>query len=373
MTSRNGEQSSSLRKNENTLHMLKFLQTQVDVSIRMESCDATCKDDTVKLLSTIGVPIGGCMLLSILLSDMTFFAHTNEMYEAPFYPKVKAFRVLEHTMDIEKLDFFVAFSSCIIFGNAGQTNYSRQVFCCVGSITSPNTNAFGSANTVLGELTGRYCNAFSFVVPTIRDSTVALEYSEFRLASLLPWAMTSETLCNYLEDAILKLTDGPIGHYIPDFDWNIVCDCLGPSSLYGHLRRKDDVQTKEHLERAPTSLKDIVLAHIDINAEDLSPDVPLTSYGLDSLSATHLSFEIRPLIPISGLQLLADMTLNDLEVKLLDSSNQRTDLPSRNGRDFDWSQLNRSGETVVRLRDLDENPLILIHGASGNVVAFKPL
>nr|WGJ61595.1 SHPKS2 polyketide synthase 2 [Sanghuangporus sanghuang] len=365
--------SSSLRKNENTLRMLKFLQTQVDVSIRMESCDATCKDDTVKLLSTIGVPIGSCMLLSVLLSDMTFFAHTNETYEAPFYPKVKAFRVLEHAMDIEKLDFFVAFSSCIIFGNAGQTNYSRQVFCCVGSITSPNTNAFGSANTVLGELTGRYRNAFSFVVPAIHDSTVALEYSEFRLASLLPWAMTSETLCNYLEDAILKLTDGPIGHYIPDFDWNVVCDCLGPSSLYGHLRRKDDVQTKEHLERAPTSLKDIVLAHIDINAEDLSPDVPLTSYGLDSLSATRLSFEIRSLIPISGLQLLADMTLNDLEVKLLDSSNQRTDLPSRNGRDFDWSQLNRSGETVVRLRDLDENPLILIHGTSGNVVAFKPL
>ena len=45
-------------------------------------------------------------------------------------------------------------------------------------------------------------------------------------------------------------------------------------------------------------------------------DVPLTTYGLDSLTAAALSFELRPLLAISQVQLLADLTIKDLQDRL---------------------------------------------------------
>ena len=51
--------------------------------------------------------------------------------------------------------------------------------------------------------------------------------------------------------------------------------------------------------------------------------MPLTSYGLDSLSAAALSHALEPYVTISQLQLLADVTLADLE-ELQDGSSKVT-------------------------------------------------
>lgn len=71
------------------------------------------------------------------------------------------------------------------------------------------------------------------------------------------------------------------------------------------------------------SLGDVVCDVLDIDHQDLSPDVPLTSYGLDSLSAAALSHALEPYVTVSQLQLLADVTLADLE-KLRDGSSKAT-------------------------------------------------
>ena len=53
--------------------------------------------------------------------------------------------------------------------------------------------------------------------------------------------------------------------------------------------------------------------------EDASPDVSLTSYGLDSLSTASLSFALRPIVAISQLQLLADLTVKDLLARVVEA------------------------------------------------------
>ena len=61
------------------------------------------------------------------------------------------------------------------------------------------------------------------------------------------------------------------------------------------------------------TLKDVVCSVLDIDPAEFSNNVPLTSYGLDSLSAASLSHALEPGLKISQLRLLADLTLIDLE------------------------------------------------------------
>jgi len=69
-------------------------------------------------------------------------------------------------------------------------------------------------------------------------------------------------------------------------------------------------------------LEMMVRTALNIPAEDFSPNVPFTAYGLDSLIAVRLSATIRSHtgLKVTQLQLLADMTLEDLERRLDDMS-----------------------------------------------------
>lgn len=66
------------------------------------------------------------MIMTAVLIDRTFLMQTHETFEAPFAAKTGAFETLEKVVDIDSLDFVLAFSSVAgMIGNAGQTNYSR--------------------------------------------------------------------------------------------------------------------------------------------------------------------------------------------------------------------------------------------------------
>ncbi len=97
------------------------------MELRLESCDASSVSDVQRLLSSLPGRIGGCILLSAALADGAYMKHTQDTYNHAFPPKTEAFRTLEQTLQISKLDFLVTLSSVIIFGNAGQTNYSRSI------------------------------------------------------------------------------------------------------------------------------------------------------------------------------------------------------------------------------------------------------
>ncbi|KAI0068531.1 hypothetical protein BV25DRAFT_1817381 [Artomyces pyxidatus] len=298
LTSRSGREGISARGDHSSRQLLDYMETLHDVSIRTEAVDATSAEQMANLLIRLDKPLGGCLILTGTLIDRTFAAQTRETFDAAHSSKVRVLQTLEKVMSIQSLDFLVSFSSVSgMFGNAGQTNYA-------------------SANTALTGMTSHYSNAFTLVCPAINDVGLVLGATldstlSGRLKHLISWGSTSRELCDFLGDGIRMLRKSPISIYIPDFNWDLVRTHMGDSSMYAHLTH-EDVPTGD----VPTqSLSKIISQVLDIAEEDLSQDVPLTSYGLDSLSAAALSYALRPFLAISQLQLLADVSLRQLQAR----------------------------------------------------------
>ncbi|KAG2340881.1 hypothetical protein BDR05DRAFT_977232 [Suillus weaverae] len=161
-------------------------------------------------------------------------------------------------------------------------------------------------------------NAFSVVTPMVTDSFVATSGAT-KFKNLTDWGMSSHRILKFIEEGIQKLADGPFWFYIPDFNWEAVCVNLGNSPMYSHLLPERTIaEDGASTSKDSVLIGDILCATLDIAREYLSPDVPLTVYGLDSLSAARLSFALKPLFSISHTQLLANVTLRSLEARLED-------------------------------------------------------
>lgn len=117
-----------------------------------------------------------------------------------------------------------------------------------------------------------------------------------------------------IEDCILRLRDGPIELYVPDFNWASIARQLGAAPLFQHLLDDGDASIAE--DAAGESLEMRIMSVLDIAIEDFSSDVPLTSYGLDSLSAARLAHALRPILPVTQMQLLAGVSCRDLQRRL---------------------------------------------------------
>jgi aryl carrier-like protein len=125
---------------------------------------------------------------------------------------------------------------------------------------------------------------------------------------------TSPELCLFIRDGLKKLESGPVGLYVPDVNFDAIEKHMGKSPVYAHLVTADASNGDDKSDQlSPTS---VILKVLDLAAEDFSPEVPLTTYGLDSLSAARLSFQLRSLVQVTQMQLLAHMTLNDIMAKI---------------------------------------------------------
>ncbi|KAF8503015.1 ketoacyl-synt-domain-containing protein [Hysterangium stoloniferum] len=307
LTSRRGRES--LRRTNQTagLRTVQYLERRPDLSLSLEAVDATDYEATAALIKSLQKPIGGCFLMSLVLSDKSFANQTEDDFEKVFDAKTTAFQNLSHALDINTLDFFVSFSSvAALFGSAGQSNYT-------------------SASSALEGMTNGYRNAFSLVVPGITDSGWLVRDQRggenSRSSHLLEWGMSTRELCDCIADGIRKLQTGSFHHYVPNLNWNLVRQDMGALPSFQHLcvAERTEAATLEDGEE-DSNLEELVRTALNIPAEDFSPHVPFTAYGLDSLVAVRLSAAIRANtgLKVSQLQLLADMTLEDLERRLED-------------------------------------------------------
>ncbi|TBU55410.1 polyketide synthase [Dichomitus squalens] len=305
LTSRSGPSTLDRAGDWVSQRVLRHLRELSDLTLQTPAVDATSVKDMAALLRRMPAPLGGCMLMAALLNDRSFSSHTQETFDIVFPPKVDAFKVLERVVDLNSLDFFITYSSISgVFGNAGQTNYA-------------------AANSALAGMTRKYKNAFSIVSPAITDSRLVSTTDgsyQSRLRHVIAWGMSARELCDHIGDGIQKLRDGPVWQYVPSFDWRAVQDNMGSSPMYDHLVPDDGGESAPQDGDGKPSLTQIVCGILDMKEEDVSPDVPLTSYGLDSLSAASLSFALRPIVAVSQLQLLADLTVRDLLLRIDDAA-----------------------------------------------------
>lgn len=236
----------------------------------------------------------------------------------------------------------------------------------------------------------KYKNAFSLIAPAISDSKVFLE-DDGRYKAWGPSSMTSRgaclpscsdhhmlipalELCSCIADGLMKLKAGGLWLYTPDLKWPELEPILASSPLYDHLISRDEetAATESSNEVDISQLRKTAIDFLDVKSENFSDETPLTAYGLDSLVAGKLVIAFKPFVQISQLELLADLTLNDIygrirrevaSVPLLDHVNVRSGSES----------LIQPRETIVKLVEGEETPFILIHGSGGSVLPFLHL
>ena len=168
-------------------------------------------------------------------------------------------------------------------------------------------------------------------------------------------------------------------------DFAVLEESLGVSSLYRHLISKSNQDSQDvDGDDLQATLKALVLQYLDVSADEFSFEVPLTAYGLDSLSAGRLSFALRPWIAISQMQLLGDLSLSDLEARVQKTmaSNSSSE-PSQKGMTVDVTSTAADIDKIVKKFSLGldtntkrfsgkfiPNSVVLITGTTGGLGSY---
>jgi hypothetical protein len=112
-----------------TLAKIAYLQSQAGLHLQLSKCDATDVGQMKALLNASPVPLAGCFLMTLVLSDAPFLNQTDDTFGPVYASKLRVFKVLSTLIEIKSLDFLVTLSSISgLVGIPGQTNYARFLF-----------------------------------------------------------------------------------------------------------------------------------------------------------------------------------------------------------------------------------------------------
>ncbi|KAK7044311.1 polyketide synthase [Favolaschia claudopus] len=335
LTSRSGILRLSGPKNRYLRNAVECLQALPGLELRLEACDASSVEALTHLISSFDCPVAGCILAALVLSDKLFMKQDADSFSIPFKPKTAAYLALEQVVALDKLDFLVAISSLASFGVA--------VLQCM-----------------------------ALVSPAISDSAVGFDVFTSSNSHTEVWqasALSSYEICLCLEDGLLRMQHGEqISVYIPDLNWDsLEIMSSAPIPLFSHLVKLNSTHHSAEVEDLYELLQKLTLKFIDVSQDDFAHNVPLTSYGLDSLSAAKLSTALRPYVAVTQIQLLGDLSLNDLVSKM--QQTKQTSVveeaaPVSAEQPFAWDAFNQLGQTLLKLIIGSGTPLIMIHGGA---------
>ncbi|KAJ7638204.1 putative polyketide synthase [Roridomyces roridus] len=297
VTSRSGRGTLAQDKNLIARRIFRYLEDLEYLDIDLQAVDGSSADSMRALFGSITRPLGGCLILSGILRDGLFPTLGDDEFTSVAASKTGVLKTLQHTIDVSRLEFLIAFSSVTsIVGTGGQTNYC-------------------AANGALEEQVAVLPNGFSFICPGILDSAFMLAEGSngSRLKHLLDWSISTDEMMLWVDDSIRKYQNGGrFQRYMPRLDWETLDRTHGMPRLGTHLvhayTETNAVETEPVGVRAGRIIQNV----LNISKDDFDDDVPLTSYGVDSLSAGRLSFALRSIVEVTQLQLLADNSLNDI-------------------------------------------------------------
>ncbi|KAF9237185.1 polyketide synthase [Melanogaster broomeanus] len=346
LTSRSGESAFAPHKLEREKKLLRYLRSIEGVTIDLRAVDVLDGEKTKDLFSNLEHPV------------------------AVYDVKIKGVEVLLEAVNPRSLDFLVLTSSmATIFGSPGQTNYA-------------------AAQTYMEALVTDLPNTVAVTVPPITDGGIfvrSLPPGKSRNAALDKYknlGMTGYRVAQHCVDAIWTLnSDAYSSVYIPPTDWKEVMNLGIPDYHLSSLRH---LLAKENIESSSTgkewSIRAALAAVLALDQNEIMDNVPLSSYGLDSLTSVRLSGILKTDfgMNVTQLQLLGNamtvLRLMDLQEQHLLAASSAT-LETASG---DTQVLGIDGvhevdldQTVVRLNNVtDGRPLFLIHGAGGGVLVM---
>ncbi|KAF8192401.1 hypothetical protein K438DRAFT_2135640 [Mycena galopus ATCC 62051] len=304
VTSRSGRETLRAKKNLISRRIFAYLESLEYLNIRLEAVDGASPKAMRAFFDSIDNTLGGCLILSGILADGLFPTLGLNEFSKVTAAKTGVLKTLQETIDTSTLDFVIAFSSLAsVLGTGGQANYC-------------------AANGALEEHMLAMPNGFAFICPGILDSSMVL-LAASRTNYLLAWSISTDEMVLWLDDAIGKFQRGArFRRYLPNLDWQALDQTHGMPKLGAHLVHfsQDITEVDNGGEMIAAKAARIIRNVLSISEEDFDPDVPLTFYGIDSLSAGRLSFALRSILEVTQLQLLADISFTSIIHKFLPSS-----------------------------------------------------
>ncbi|KAE9386159.1 hypothetical protein BT96DRAFT_928410 [Gymnopus androsaceus JB14] len=311
LTSRSGEINLHKDTNKWPLMIIKYLQTQPGLELGLNKSDSMDSIALQAILQSLTSPLGGCFVLTGVKADGTFMKLRENDFRKAHEATVQVMKTLFHVVNIAALDFLIFFSSVTAaFGNGGQSNYS-------------------SAKTAVDGVTGKLKNACSFVCPAIATTTLVSDGNLQRLTSA---QMPVSEMLQWLGDVVAQIQcHRNIRYYIPAMDWTSLVKAIGRTPIVQHLllEEKKDNESGADEENKIAQMISLITELLEVPKGEFSFNTPLTSYGLDSLLASKLSFSLKKKfeIVISQIQLLSNITTENL-IAAISTSTQ--DIPKDN-------------------------------------------
>ncbi|KDR76791.1 hypothetical protein GALMADRAFT_156160 [Galerina marginata CBS 339.88] len=299
--------------------VLQYLRRCDDLNIVLELVDGTDYSQVKGLIERLPAPLGGCFLLMTSNMDAIFTNLKPVDFSRLYNVTLGAFDALASAIPITELDFVVAFSSTTaLFGNGGQTNYSAY------AIFLPLLHQLISlrrSKTALEGVLKSYENAFSFICPAVTGTSLTTSTASQTVG--LPSQVPISDVLRWLDDGMRLHMTGThrFDTYIPDFEWKTVARAFANGSLRLIAPLLPD-ETQELVQEATVNkaerLRALICGYLGMPEKDLSEDVPLISYGLDSLSSSRLSLALNKEfgLKITQIQLLAYTSTKDIYRRL---------------------------------------------------------
>ncbi|KAJ8518631.1 hypothetical protein ONZ45_g4321 [Pleurotus djamor] len=299
VTSRSGISSLDKPGHGGLRRLAHYLYGRADLHFSVAQFDASDQSETRKFMASLTFPLGGCFLMSNNAVDVVFSKTDADSFLRAYGSTEGVVRSLMAAVDVSTLEFLVAISSIsALFGIPGQS-------------------AYAASKLVLDGLLKPLANASSFVCPPVAGTALVNKVQTRGYMS--KWSITIQDYLVCLEDIITLIHSGQRkSSYIPEMAWNDIDKDIGVPRIATHLlyaQVDEDVDPSESNQSPNERLSLIIRQLLDVPQEDLSPEVPLTSFGLDSISASRLSLLLRTefSVQFDQIRLLANATLSDIK------------------------------------------------------------
>ncbi|EPQ51987.1 polyketide synthase [Gloeophyllum trabeum ATCC 11539] len=370
LTSRSGENLPDGRLIREK-RIVRWLRSLPGVRVDLEALDCLDAENTKDLFRSLPNPVGGVFHLAVCLNDSLFTNLTTEEDWSKVYDvKVKGFRILLDAINHKDVDFLVLASSmAATVGSPGQANYA-------------------AAQTWMEAIATKIPNATTIAVPPLVDGGVFVRAMPkgSRNAALDRYTalgMSGYQLAHHCVEAIWSIgTERPMSNYIPSTDWKMLLELSTQEytqSLIRHLVSKDTTRSSRKNSEEQT-IRGACAAVLALEPCDIDDSVPLSSYGLDSLTSVRLSGLLKQHfgIAVTQMQLLGgSMTVARLETMREEqvSANAVSGVQASDASDEPEDTLQEDmANTVVRLNDAKEGkPVFIIHGAGGGVLILQKM
>ncbi|KIJ60835.1 polyketide synthase [Hydnomerulius pinastri MD-312] len=380
LTSRSGEKGIATMQLARERKIVNYLRGIPGVTVDLRAVDVLDAEMTRDLFMNLEHPVAGVFYLAVRLNDQVFAnLKTEEDWKIGkssilcfiYDVKIKGVEVLLQAVNPQSLDFLVLTSSmATVCGSPGQANYS-------------------AAQTYMETMAAALPNTVAITVPPITDGGVfvrSLPPGNARNAALDKYkslGMTGYLVAQHCVNAIWTLNcDAYNPVYIPPTDWKEIMQLGIPEYHLSSLRH---LLTKQNVEIALAteewSIRAACASVLALDTNEVADNVPLASYGLDSLTSVRLSGILKTNfnVSVTQLQLLGNsMTVQRLmalqEELKADSSSAVVGTSNKDSFDVLGAEGVHHADmdkTIVRLNSVtDGQPVFIVHGAGGGVLVM---